>query len=90
MVSRRAAGLALDAEKMAVVVQDVTGERHDGRFYPTLSALARSYNHYPVPGNSREDGVVSLTGHLGTFARKYALALKRADRPKASRIQARW
>jgi hypothetical protein len=63
--SRRAAGLALDAEKMAVVVQEVTGERHDGRFYPTLSALARSYNHYPVPGNSREDGVVSLALGLG-------------------------
>jgi hypothetical protein len=65
MVSRRAAGLADDAEQMAVVVQEVTGERHGGRFYPTLSALARSYNHYPVPGNSREDGVVSLALGLG-------------------------
>ena len=65
VVSRRAAGLALNAEKMAVVVQEVTGERHDGRFYPTLSALARSYNHYPAPGNNREDGVVSLALGLG-------------------------
>ncbi|MCG6949040.1 MAG: PEP/pyruvate-binding domain-containing protein [Acidobacteria bacterium] len=63
--SRRAAGLADDAEKMAVVIQEVTGRRYDGRFYPTLSALARSYNHYPVPGNSREDGVVSLALGLG-------------------------
>jgi hypothetical protein len=65
VVSRRAAGLADDAEQMAVVVQEVTGEPHDGRFYPTLSALARSYNHYPVPGNDREDGVVSLALGLG-------------------------
>jgi hypothetical protein len=65
VVSRRAAGLADDAEQMAVVLQEVTGERHDGRFYPTISALARSYNHYPVPGNSREDGVVSLALGLG-------------------------
>jgi hypothetical protein len=65
VVSRRAAGLALDAEKMAVVVQEVFGKRHDGRFYPTLSAVARSYNHYPVPGNSREDGVVSMALGLG-------------------------
>jgi hypothetical protein len=65
IISRRAAGLADDAEQMAVVVQEVTGERHDGRFYPTLSALARSYNHYPVPGNEREDGVVSLALGLG-------------------------
>jgi hypothetical protein len=65
VVSRRAAGLADDAEQMAVVVQEVSGKRHDGRFYPTLSALARSYNHYPVPGNDREDGVVSLALGLG-------------------------
>ena len=65
MTSRRAAGLADDAEKMAVVVQEVFGERHDGRFYPTISAVARSYNHYPVPGNKREDGVVSLALGLG-------------------------
>jgi hypothetical protein len=65
LISRRAAGLSDDAEQMAVVVQEVTGERHDGRFYPTISALARSYNHYPVPGNDREDGVVSLALGLG-------------------------
>ena len=65
VVSRRAAGLALDSEKMAVAIQEVFGKRHDGRFYPTLSAVARSYNHYPVPGNSREDGVVSMALGLG-------------------------
>jgi hypothetical protein len=65
VVSRRASGLADDAEKMAVIIQEVTGRRYNGRFYPTLSALARSYNHYPVPGNSREDGVVSLALGLG-------------------------
>ncbi len=65
VVSRRAAGLADDAEQMAVVVQEIFGNRHDGRFYPTLSAVARSYNHYPVPGNEREDGVVALALGLG-------------------------
>ena len=64
-ISRRAAGLADDAEKMAVVVQEVFGAHRDGRFYPTISAVARSYNHYPVPGNEREDGVVSLALGLG-------------------------
>jgi hypothetical protein len=65
LLSRRAAGLADDAEKMAVVIQEVFGERTDGRFYPTLSAVARSYNHYPTPGNKREDGVVMLALGLG-------------------------
>jgi len=65
VTSRRSAGLADDAEQMAVVVQEVFGKRRDGRFYPTLSAVARSYNHYPVPGNEREDGVVALALGLG-------------------------
>ncbi len=65
LLSRRAAGLADDAEKMAVVIQEVFGERFNGRFYPTLSAVARSYNHYPTPGNKREDGVVMLALGLG-------------------------
>ncbi len=65
ITSRRAAGIEQDAEKMAVIIQEVSGERHDGRFYPTISAVARSYNHYPVPGNSREDGVVTVALGLG-------------------------
>jgi hypothetical protein len=65
ITSRRAAGLAVDAEKMAIVVQEVTGKRYGGCFYPTVSALARSYNHYPVPGNHREDGVVKIALGLG-------------------------
>jgi hypothetical protein len=65
MVSRRASGIDLDAEKMAVIIQEVSGESHGGRFYPTISAVARSYNHYPVPGNKREDGVVTLALGLG-------------------------
>jgi len=65
VVSRRASGLADDAEKMAVIIQEITGVRHNGRFYPTISGLARSYNHYPAPGNKREDGVVSVALGLG-------------------------
>jgi hypothetical protein len=65
IVSRLAAGLAADAEQMAVIVQEVFGEDHNGRFYPTVAAVARSYNHYPVPGDKREDGVVSLALGLG-------------------------
>lgn len=65
VVSRRASGLADDAEKMAVIIQEIVGARRDGRFYPTVAGLARSYNHYPVPGNKREDGVVTVALGLG-------------------------
>jgi hypothetical protein len=65
VISRRAAGLPADTERMAVTVQEVVGDHHGTRFYPTVSAVARSYNHYPAPGNEPEDGVVSLALGLG-------------------------
>jgi hypothetical protein len=52
-------------EKMAVVVQEVVGERHGDRFYPTLSGVARSYNYYPSGRSEPEEGVVSLALGLG-------------------------
>jgi len=62
---RRGAKAAADAEQMAVVIQSAVGERHGDRFYPTVSAVARSYNHYPIPGDRPEDGVVSLALGFG-------------------------
>jgi hypothetical protein len=52
-------------EKMAVVIQDVAGIRHQSRFYPNLSGVARSFNFYPVGEAPREDGVVDLALGLG-------------------------
>jgi hypothetical protein len=52
-------------EKMAVLIQEVIGTRRDGRFYPTLSGVAKSYNFYPVGTARREDGVVHLALGLG-------------------------
>jgi hypothetical protein len=52
-------------EKMAVLIQEVIGTRHDERFYPTVSGVAKSYNFYPVGTARREDGVVLLALGLG-------------------------
>jgi hypothetical protein len=62
---RRGAGESVDAERMAVVIQRAVGMRHGDRFYPTMSAVARSYNHYPVPGDAPEEGVVTLALGFG-------------------------
>jgi hypothetical protein len=52
-------------EKMAVIIQEVVGIKHNRRFYPNISGVARSYNFYPT-GNARpEEGVVSLALGLG-------------------------
>ncbi len=52
-------------ERMAVIIQEVVGAKHDTLFYPTVSGVIRSYNYYSF-GNSRpEDGVVNLALGLG-------------------------
>jgi len=61
----RATGDAAAEEKMAVIVQEMVGQRHDVRFYPEVSGVGRSFNFYPVTGRRREDGVVVLALGLG-------------------------
>lgn len=52
-------------EKMAVIIQEVLGKRHNDRFYPELSGVARSFNFYPMGRAKHEDGVVNLALGLG-------------------------
>lgn len=52
-------------EKMAVVIQELVGQRHEDRFYPTLSGVGRSWNFYPMPPARPDQGVVSLALGLG-------------------------
>ncbi|MEW6366275.1 MAG: PEP/pyruvate-binding domain-containing protein [Acidobacteriota bacterium] len=52
-------------DKMAVIVQEVVGCRHEERFYPHISGVARSYNFYPLGHAKPEDGVIDLALGLG-------------------------
>jgi hypothetical protein len=52
-------------EKMAVIVQEVVGERHGDGFYPNLSGVCRSYNYYRTGTAKPEEGVVNLALGLG-------------------------
>src|SRR3974377_879001 len=61
----RTTGRPTAEEKMAVIIQEVVGQRHDDRFYPNLSGVGRSYNFYSVPPALPEDGVVNLALGLG-------------------------
>ncbi len=62
---RRVVGVDDRAEKMAVIIQEVVGRRHGGRFYPDVSAVGRSFNYYPVGSASPSDGVMQLALGLG-------------------------
>ena len=39
--------------------------KHDNRFYPDFSGVAKSYNFYPVPPQKQNDGIVSVALGLG-------------------------
>ncbi|MBQ5894294.1 MAG: phosphoenolpyruvate synthase, partial [Rikenellaceae bacterium] len=55
----------LSEEKMAVIVQQVCGTLEDGYFFPTLSGVARSINHYPIGDERPEEGIVNIALGLG-------------------------
>src|SRR3954469_2901018 len=61
----RSIGCEPRAEKMAVIIQEVVGQRHGDRFYPQVSGVARSFNFYPTGPARPEDGVVTLALGLG-------------------------
>ena len=52
-------------EKMAVLIQEVVGNKHDVYFYPDISGVAKSYNYYPSGPCKPEDGIVYLALGLG-------------------------
>jgi len=56
---------SIQDEKMAVVIQEVVGNRFDDHFYPEISGVARSYNYYPSGRSKPEDGIVNLALGLG-------------------------
>jgi phosphoenolpyruvate synthase/pyruvate phosphate dikinase len=52
-------------EKMAVIIQEVIGQRFQDRFYPELSGVARSHNYYAFGHADPKDGIVNLALGLG-------------------------
>ena len=57
----------IDQEKMAIVLQEVVGNRYNDRFYPTISGVARSLNFYPIGNGKAEDGIANIALGLGKY-----------------------
>ena len=55
----------IDEEKMSIVLQEVCGTRHNNRFYPTFSGVARSVNFYPIAPEQPEHGIVNIALGMG-------------------------
>jgi hypothetical protein len=69
LIYRRRVGLLDYDERMAILLQEVQGERHRQYFFPALAGVAYSYS--PIVWNprfKREDGFSRLVMGLGTRA----------------------
>lgn len=52
-------------DQMAVIVQQLVGNRHNAYFYPDISGIAQSHNFYPVAPLKIEDGVAHVVMGFG-------------------------
>ena len=57
----------IEGEHMAVIVQEVVGNKYDNYFYPHISGVAQSYNYYPISHMNPEDGFAILAVGLGKY-----------------------
>ena len=55
----------IEEEKMAVIVQQMVGQRYEDYDYPHFSGVAHSSNFYPTGTMKPEDGVVAVALGLG-------------------------
>lgn len=77
----------IDQEKMAVILQEVAGEYHDGYYYPNFSGVGRSLNYYPVNDEKTEDGVAEVAVGLGKYIVDGGLALRFSPKHPGKIIQ---
>ncbi len=59
------ADIRIQEEKMAVLIQELVGERYGDLYYPAISGVTQSYNFYPYYPMKPEEGTVSLALGLG-------------------------
>lgn len=57
----------IEEEKMSVIIQEVVGHEHKGRYYPPISGIVQSYNFYPVSHMEPEDGYAIAAVGLGMY-----------------------
>lgn len=55
----------IEEQKMAVILQELVGSRHEDVFYPDFAGVVRSYNFYPFGHMQPEDGIASVALGLG-------------------------
>ena len=63
----KAIDFKIEEEKMAVIIQEVVGNKFDNLYYPHLSGVAQSYNFYPFSHMKPEEGFAIAAAGLGKY-----------------------
>ena len=66
----------IDEEKMAIVLQEVTGRQYGDLYYPMISGVARSLNFYPIMHETAKDGIANIATGLGKYIVDGGLSLR--------------
>lgn len=66
----------IEEEKMAILVQEVAGNRFGDHYYPHVSGVAQSFNYYPVAYTQPQDGIANLAVGLGKYVVEGAKAFR--------------
>jgi CheY-like chemotaxis protein len=70
----------LEDEKMAVVIQQLTGSVYGDVYYPAISGVAQSYNFYPIAPLKPEEGIAHIALGLGKTVVEGGTSLRFAPR----------
>jgi len=63
----KAVNYRIEEEKMAVIIQEVVGNKYGEMFYPHISGVAQSYNYYPFAHMKPEEGYAVAAFGLGKY-----------------------
>lgn len=61
----KAASHTIEENKMAVILQELTGKEYEDVYYPNISGVARSINFYPIGDEKPNEGIVNIALGLG-------------------------
>lgn len=61
----KATAHTIEEDKMAVILQEVTGKQYSDVYYPNISGVARSINFYPIGSEKPNEGIANIATGLG-------------------------
>ena len=61
----KATSHTIEEDKMAIILQEITGVQYKDVYYPNVSGVARSINFYPIGNEKPEEGITNIALGLG-------------------------